>query len=83
MLVRQRCETSHFSIGAWTRAGKSRTPFCVASRSKRSASGQTQAKAQEKNGSDASVHTPDVRMLFGGIDGANATCDDIRFKLLP
>jgi hypothetical protein len=40
-------------------------------------------KEQEKNGSDASVHTPDVRLLFSGIDGANATCDDIRFKLLP
>jgi hypothetical protein len=29
-------------------------------------------------------HIPwDVRLLFSGVDGANATCDDIRFKLLP
>src|SRR4029079_4385073 len=48
IVVRQRCETSHFSIGACTSAGKSRTPFCVASRSKRSASGRRSSEGAGK-----------------------------------
>src|SRR5512133_249215 len=48
MDVRQTCETIHFSIGAWTRAGKSSTPLCVASRRKRSASSRRSGEGAGK-----------------------------------